>query len=300
MKEKNRILSDNMIREYCIWLAENEKSQRTIKKYSYYLSQFQKFTGEERITKEQVLAWKKSLKKHFSPVTVNGALASVNGLFRHNGWKDCTARFLKIRRRIFSPQQKELTREEYERLVITARKCGNDRLALILQTICSTGIRISELSSITVEAVHKKMADVECKGRIRTIFLPEQLCGLLMEYACRNRIQGGMIFVTRTGKPVDRSNIWREMKKLGEKAKVDPDKIFPHNLRHLFARTYYSQEQDLLRLSDILGHSDINTTRIYTMESGENHRKQLEKLGLVVEKAGEYNRISLLLYSKHK
>ncbi|CAK7045173.1 MAG: Tyrosine recombinase XerD [Bacteroides rodentium] len=177
-------------------------------------------------------------------------------------------------------------------MVEAARKDGNERLCLLIQTLCSTGIRISELSYITVTAVEKQIVQVDCKGKVRTIFLTRQLCRLLKEYAETRKIQSGTIFVTRSGKPMDRSNIWREMKKIGKKAGINPQKIFPHNLRHLFARVYYSQERDLLRLSDILGHSSVNITRIYTMESGENHVRQLERMGLLIE---HYNRRGILL-----
>ena len=244
------------------------------------------------MTKILVLQWKEELKNRFSPGTVNGALAALNGLFRYCGWKDLQVRFLKVGHQMFCPFKKELTKNEYVRLVKTARNRGDERLALLLQTVCSTGIRISELPGITVEAVRAKAASVECKGKIRTVFLPEALCVLLERYAKAREITSGPVFITRRGKPVDRSNVWRDMKKLAEEAQVDAEKIFPHNLRHLFARMYYNQEKDLLRLSDILGHSDINTTRIYTMESGTNHIRQLEKLDLVVER---YNGISLLL-----
>ena len=287
-----RFVSGNLLESYAGWLEENEKSDRTVRKYLYYLEIFQQFLGKREVTKILVLQWKEELKNRFSPGTVNGALAALNGLFRYCGWKDLQVRFLKVGQQMFCPFKKELTKNEYVRLVKTARNRGDERLALLLQTVCSTGIRISELPGITVEAVRAKAASVECKGKIRTVFLPEALCVLLERYAKAREITSGPVFITRRGKPVDRSNVWRDMKKLAEEAQVDAEKIFPHNLRHLFARMYYNQEKDLLRLSDILGHSDINTTRIYTMESGTNHIRQLEKLDLVVER---YNGISLLL-----
>ncbi len=291
-KTSGRLVSGDLLESYEHWLRENEKSERTARKYRYYLELFRKFLGEREATKILVLQWKEELKNQFSPGTVNGALAALNSLFNYCGWKDLQVRFLKVGHQMFCPVRKELTKNEYVRLVKTARRRGDERLALLLQTVCSTGIRISELSGITVEAVRAKAASVECKGRIRTVFLPKTLCALLEHYAEVREISSGPIFITRRGKPVDRSNVWRDMKKLAEEARVDAEKIFPHNLRHLFARMYYSQEKDLLRLSDILGHSDINTTRIYTIESGANHIRQLEKLDLVVER---YNGISLLL-----
>ena len=287
-----RTIAGGRIEEYCLWLQNNEMSQGTIYKYRYYLNQFERFMDGAAVTKESVMIWKETLKRKLSPVTVNGALASINGFFRYLGWNDCLVRFIKVKQQVFCSGQKELKREEYLRLVEAAREDGNERLCLLLQTVCSTGIRISELSYITVTAVENQIAQVDCKGKVRTIFLTRQLCRLLKEYAGKRKIESGTIFVTRNGKPMDRSNIWREMKKIGIKAGIDPQKIFPHNLRHLFARVYYSQEKDLLRLSDILGHSSVDTTRIYTMESGENHVRQLERMGLLIE---HYNRIPLLL-----
>ena len=267
-------------------------SQGTIYKYRYYLNQLEQFMDGAAVTKERVMVWKETLRRNLSPVTVNGALAAVNGFFRYLGWNDCLVKFIKVKQQVFCSRQKELKREEYLQLVEAAQKDGNERLCLLIQTLCSTGIRISELSYITVTAVEKQIVQVDCKGKVRTIFLTRQLCRLLKEYAEKRKVQSGPIFVTRSGKPMDRSNIWREMKKIGKKAGINPQKIFPHNLRHLFARVYYSQEKDLLRLSDILGHSSVNTTRIYTMESGENHVRQLERMGLLIE---HYNRIPLLL-----
>ena len=287
-----RAIAGKTIEEYCLWLQHNEMSQGTIYKYRYYLNQFEQFMDGAAVTKERVLIWKETLKKNLSPVTVNGALAAINGFFRYVGWDDCLVKFIKVKQQVFCSGQKEMKREEYLQLVEAARKDGNERLCLLIQTLCSTGIRISELSYITVTAVEKQIVQVDCKGKVRTIFLTRQLCRLLKEYAEKRKIRSGPIFVTRSGKPMDRSNIWREMKKIGKKAGVNPQKIFPHNLRHLFARVYYNQERDLLRLSDILGHSSVNTTRIYTMESGENHVRQLERMGLLIE---HYNRIPRLL-----
>ena len=280
-----RAIAGKTIEEYCLWLQHNEMSQGTIYKYRYYLNQLEQFMDGAAVTKERVMIWKETLRRNLSPVTVNGALAAVNGFFRYLGWNDCLVKFIKVKQQVFCSRQKELKREEYLQLVEAAQKDGNERLCLLIQTLCSTGIRISELSYITVTAVEKQIVQVDCKGKVRTIFL-------LKEYAEKRKVQSGPIFVTRSGKPMDRSNIWREMKKIGKKAGINPQKIFPHNLRHLFARVYYSQEKDLLRLSDILGHSSVNTTRIYTMESGENHVRQLERMGLLIE---HYNRIPQLL-----
>lgn len=287
-----RTVTEYAIEEYCKWLYCQEKSQVTIQKYRYYLEQFRLYLEGRNISKELVILWKNTLRKKFSPVTVNGALAAVNGFFKYNGWTDFRVKFFKVRTNVFCTEQKELSKEEYKMLVKTAKENKNERLAMILQTICSSGIRVSELSFITVEAVRKGVAEVECKGRIRSVILTGQLCELLKKYAEDRNIVSGMIFVTRNGKALDRSNIWREMKAIGKLAGVAEEKIFPHNLRHLFARTFYMMEKDLSRLADILGHSDVNTTRIYTRESGQIHLKILEQLDLLDK---QYNRIPLLL-----
>lgn len=286
------IIDAALLQEYEIWLYESEKSALTIKKYLHYLKEFERFMAGEPLSKSAVLRWKGELRTRIAPSTVNGALAAVNSLLRYMGREDCTVRFLKIRRRMFDSGQKELTKDDYRRLVTAAQENGNERLALLLQTVCSTGIRISELSYITVEAVAAHSVEVECKGKIRQVLLPGRLCRLLAEYAAKRNIRSGMIFVTCSGKKLDRSNIWREMKQLAREAGVAEEKVFPHNLRHLFARSFYNQEKDLLRLADILGHSSINTTRIYTIDSGKNHIRQIENLDLLVP---SYNRITLML-----
>ncbi|MEY8353948.1 tyrosine-type recombinase/integrase [Lachnospiraceae bacterium 54-53] len=287
-----RMITEEAIEEYCSWMYCQEKCPVTIKKYRYYLDQFRFYMEGRNVSKEAVILWKAGLRKTLSPVTANGALAAVNGFFKYRGWPDLCTKFYKVSSSVFCPEQKELSKEEYKRLVRAAKSSKNERLTLILQTICSSGIRISELPFITVEAVENGVADVECKGRIRKVFLTRPLCDLLKKYTEAHNIISGMIFVTRTGKALDRSNIWREMKALGKSAGVAEEKIFPHNLRHLFARTFYMMERDLSRLADILGHSDVNTTRIYTRESGHVHLKILEQLDLLVT---QYNGIPLLL-----
>jgi len=197
------------------------------------------------------------------------------------GWDELALKNLKTQKESFCDDDRELTKEEYARLVAAAEKSGNHRLALVLQTICATGIRISELQYITVDAVRTGRADVSNKGKRRTIFLPGQLRRILTKYISENNVESGAVFVTRNGKPLNRSNIWRDMKALCERAGVDAKKVFPHNLRHLFARTHYTMEKDLSRLADILGHASVNTTRIYTKESGAVHAAQIERLGLM-------------------
>lgn len=188
---------------------------------------------------------------------------------------------LKIQKQIFASKEKELTKAEYNRLLEAAKSRKNERLYLLMQTICSMGIRVSELRFVTVAAVNCGVADINCKGKLRRVFLPKALCKILAQYIKKQKIKSGSVFVTKNGKQLDRSNIWSDMKKLCEFAGVSKDKVFPHNLRHLFARTYYSLQKDIVRLADILGHSSVNTTRIYTMETGEAHKKQIEKLGLL-------------------
>ena len=234
------------------------------------------------ITKHETLTPILWVPASHAPATVNSILAAVNGFFRFMGWKDIAVKLLKIQKALFCDERRELTRAEYARLVSAAQKVGNERLSLVMQTICATGIRVSELRFITVEAVTTGRAELCNKGKRRTVFLPGRLRRLLRKYLQKQKKTAGAVFTTRTGKPLDRSNIWRDMKALCESADVEPGKVFPLNLRHLFARTYYSLEKDLSRMADILGHSSVNTTRIYTVESGGVHQRQLERMGLII------------------
>ena len=234
------------------------------------------------ITKHETLTPILWVPASHAPATVNSILAAVNGFFRFMGWKDIAVKLLKIQKALFCDERRELTRAEYARLVSAAQKVGNERLSLVMQTICATGIRVSELRFITVEAVTTGRAELCNKGKRRTVFLPGRLRRLLRKYLQKQKKTAGAVFTTRTGRPLDRSNIWRDMKALCESADVEPSKVFPHNLRHLFARTYYSLEKDLSRLADILGHSSVNTTRIYTVESGGVHQRQLERMELII------------------
>ena len=234
------------------------------------------------ITKHETLTLVLRVPTSHAPATVNSILAAVNGFFRFMGWKDIAVKLLKIQKALFCDERRELTRAEYARLVSTAQKVGNERLSLVMQTICATGTRVSELRFITVEAVTTGRAEICNKGKRRTVFLPGRLRRLLRKYLQKQKKTAGAVFTTRTGRPLDRSNIWRDMKALCESADVEPGKVFPLNLRHLFARTYYSLEKDLSRMADILGHSSVNTTRIYTMESGGVHQRQLERMGLII------------------
>ena len=275
------MLSAKEIESYLIFLKEQEKSKETIEKYKRELYDLLKFLSQKDLTKEVLILWKTKLQNNYSASSVNGKLVAANGFFSFLGRHDLRMKLLKIQKEIFSKEEKELTRQEYVRLVKTAQKKGNIRLSLVIQTICATGIRVSELQFITVEALRKGCAEVNCKGKRRIIFLPEKLQKLLLKYAKNHGIGEGHVFITKGGHPLNRSNIWADMKKLCMEAQVSPEKVFPHNLRHLFARTFYSLEKDIAKLADWLGHSSIETTRIYIMESGKEHRRRLNQMRLV-------------------
>ena len=282
MKKKQPMVTIQLIEKYINHLMEEEKSVATLKKYRHDLNELHNYLQGMLLTKSILIEWKKYLIEKYAPSTVNSMLITVNGYLRFFSWHDLSMKLLKIQKPLFSDENKELTREEYARLVMTASKRSNARLSLILQTICATGIRVSELKFITIEAVQTGRTEISNKGKRRVSFLPQQLRKLLRKYAQKHGKISGPVFTTRTGKPLDRSNIWRDMKALCTEAKVAPEKVFPHNLRHLFARTFYSLERDLSRLADILGHSSIVTTRIYTAESGTIHARQMGRLGLVI------------------
>lgn len=279
---KNTALTPRRVRGYLGWLAERERSRSTLKKYRRDLDSLQTFLAGRPLTKTALLAWKAQLGERYAPATVNSMLAAVNGYLVYAGLSQLRLRPLRIQRQMFCCRDRELTKAEYLRLVQTARRRGDTRLALVLQTICSTGIRVSELQFITVQAVERGYAQVNNKGKRRTVFLPRQLCQALRRYLTGQKKAAGPVFTTRTGHPLDRSNIWRAMKELCHTAGVGARKVFPHNLRHLFARTYYAAQHDLVRLADLLGHASTATTRIYTMESGLIHARQIEQLGLLV------------------
>ena len=270
------------LKDYEEYLRQEERSANTIGKYVRDLRAFFSYQGEMPLTKELVLGWKEKLTSSYAPASVNSMLAAVNSFLSFTGRPECRVRLVRIQREVFLEPEKELTQKEYARLVEAAGREGKERLSTVIQTICATGIRVSELQYITVEAVKCGRAEVNCKGKRRTVFLPDRLRTLLSRYAKKQKRTAGPVFVTRTGKPLDRSNIWRDMKTLCEEAGVAPGKVFPHNLRHLFARTYYTLEKDISRLADILGHTNINTTRIYTAESGAVHIRQIGRMGLVI------------------
>lgn len=262
-------------------LTDEEKSKATLEKYTRDILSFIKWISGKQLCKQIVLEYKKHLIETYSPASVNSILSSLNSFFDFNHMYEFKVKMLKIQKQIFIRKEKELTKAEYERLLCAAKSKNNERLYLIIKTICSSGIRVSELRAITAEAVKKQKATINCKGKMRVVLLPSALCKSLLAYTKRKGITSGPVFITKNGNPIDRSTIWKMMKSLCESANVSSEKVFPHNLRHLFARTYYALEKDIVRLADILGHTSVNTTRIYTMESGEVHRRQIEKLGFL-------------------
>ena len=276
-----RLIAKDDIISFKLHLENEEKSTATVSKYIHDINFFAKWIGKRELTKSTVLAFKAYLIENYAPASVNSVLSSLNHFFDYYEWFDLRVKNLKLQKQIFASAEKEMTKAEYERLLHAAKQKKNERLYLLMQTICSTGIRVSELRYITVESVQQAFADINCKGKRRRVYLPNTLCKILKCYIKDQKIKSGAVFITKNGNPLDRSNIWSDMKKLCKAAHVSDKKVFPHNLRHLFARTYYCIQKDIVRLADILGHSSVNTTRIYTMESGEIHRKQIQKLGLL-------------------
>ncbi|MBQ7380309.1 MAG: tyrosine-type recombinase/integrase [Clostridia bacterium] len=262
-------------------LREQERAVATIEKYMRDLRAFWEYVGDGDINKQAVLDYKAHLQRKYATASVNSVLSSLGAFFVFCERRDLCVKRIKQQKNVFVAKEKELSRAEYERLLQAAQDKGNRRLYLLMQTVCGCGIRVSELQFITVEAVACGYADIACKGKRRRVYLPGELCRQLKNYVKEKGIRSGAVFVTRSGKPLDRSNIWLDMKKLCQAARVAESKVFPHNLRHLFARTFYSIHKDIVRLADILGHSTVDTTRIYTMESGDVHCKQINRLNLV-------------------
>ena len=276
-----KTITSEQIKLFREYLVNEEKAMATIDKYIHDVEEFVRWLVNPQFDKGVVLTYKNYLTEHYAPASVNAALSSLNSFFNFMEWYDLRVKNLKIQKQIFASTDKELTKAEYDRLLQAAKQKKNERLYLLMQTICSTGIRVSEVRYVTVAAVLRGIAEINCKGKRRQVFLPKQLCRILKQYIKDKKIKSGAVFVTKKGNPLDRSNIWSDMKKLCKTANVSEKKVFPHNLRHLFARTYYSLQKDIVRLADILGHSSVNTTRIYTMETGEIHRRQIQKLGLL-------------------
>ena len=277
----DNIITTERIEAYCLSLLADERSAGTISKYHRDLTAFVRWLDGRAVTKETAAGWKSHLiHRGYAPRTVNSMLAAVNGFCRFMAWH-IKVKFLKIQRQIFRDSAKELTKEEYDRLLTAARESGQERLVLIMETLCATGIRVSELRYITVEAAKAGRATITLKGKIRTILLPTKLCRKLVKYARKQEIAAGEIFLTSSGKGISRRQVWFELKRLCKAAGVEPSKVFPHNLRHLFATTFYRAQRDIVRLADMLGHSSIDTTRIYLTVSGAEQQRQLDRLGLV-------------------
>lgn len=274
-------LSTEQIKEFANYLSREEKSTATQEKYLRDVQVFSAYADGNELTKELVVAWKKNLiERGYAVRSINSMLASINSFLDFIGLSTCKVKNIRIQRQTYCTEDKELTKAEYLRLLEASRK--NEQLNLVIQTICGTGIRVSELRYFTVEAIRYGEVIVDCKNKTRTILVPGKLKKLLLDYAKRRNIRTGAIFINRSGKPLDRSSIWRQMKQLCQAAGVKASKVFPHNLRKLFARTFYGIEKDIAKLADILGHSSINTTRIYIMTTGIEHRRKIERLGLVV------------------
>ncbi len=280
---QNHILTDRQIAAFQQHLKSEEREQSTIEKYLRDLRLFAAWLAGREVTAELVADWKHHLRTEgYNPETINSKLSALNKFFAFMQWPECRVKYLKIQRKLFRGREKELTKDEYLRLLETAETLGRCRLGLLIETICATGIRVSEVRYITVEAVRAGYADVALKGKVRTILLPGKLCRKLQKYARKQKITSGEIFLTRSGKGISRRQIWAEMKALCKKAGVAASKVFPHNLRHLFARTFYRACRDVAKLADVLGHSSIETTRIYLISTGREHTKQLERLGLIL------------------
>ena len=275
-------LTAEQVAAYGRYLKREERAPATLEKYLRDVRAFACWLDGETVTKEAVTGWKERLlAERRAPSTVNTALSALNGLFRFLGWEECRARFVKVQRRLFRGPARELTRTDYDRLIATARELGRERLALLMETICATGVRVSEVRYLTVEAVQRGRAEISLKGKVRTILIPTKLRRKLLKYAKNNKTVSGEIFLTGNGKSLSRRQIWAEMKRLCVHAGVEPSRVFPHNLRHLFAMAYYRAYRDIAKLADVLGHSSIETTRIYLLTSGAEHQRQLDRLGLV-------------------
>ena len=276
-------ITGEQLRAFGQRLAWEEKSLSTIEKYLRDAAAFTAWLDGRAASKEAAGAWKAALlEAKLAPATINVKLAAVNRFFVFLGWPAFRVKPLRIQRQLFRDDSRELTRPEYLRLLETARTQGRERLALLLETICGTGIRVSEVRYVTVEAVRRGRAEISLKGKIRTILLPGKLCRKLLKYARKQKIASGEIFLTRNEKSISRRQIWAEMKALCDKAGVAPSKVFPHNLRHLFARTFYRVCRDIVKLADVLGHSSVETTRIYLISTGAEHARILKKMNLVI------------------
>lgn len=274
-------ITNDQLQAYAAHLKNEERCAGTVEKHLRDVRGFAAWLGERGLAKEQTTLWKEHLLEAHKAVTVNSMLSALNGFLRFVEREDCRVRFLQIQRRLFRDATRELTRQDYNRLLEAARRVSKERLALLMETICATGIRVSKLRFITVEALRRGRAEVSLKGKIRTILLPRKLCRKLLSYAKKQKNVSGEVFPAENGTSLSRKCIWAEMKSLCREAGVAPTKVFPHNLRHLFARVFYQACRDIVKLADVLGHSSVETTRIYLISTGDEHARQIERLRLV-------------------
>lgn len=279
---RDHILTAADLAAYQAYLEAEERAAATVTAYRRDAERFAAWLGGQEATRESLREWKEHLlSRGQAPATVNRKLAAGNCLFRFLGWEDCQVKFLRVQRRAFRDDARDLTCGEYGRLLETARRQGRERLALLLETICSTGIRVSEVCYITAEAVEAGRAEVSLKGKVRTILLPGKLVRKLRKYIQKRKIISGAVFRAGDGTSISRFQIWRAMKSLCAEAGVEPSKVFPHNLRHLFAVTFYRATRDIAKLADVLGHSSLDTTRVYLRTTGAEHVRCLDRLRLV-------------------
>lgn len=280
---KAHYMSEEQIKEYGRYLQERERESSTREKYLHNVREFYTWLDGRALTKAAACEWKRYVASQgYATSTINCRIAALNSFLEFAGWQGCKVKPLRIQRKVFRDSSRELSRAEYEKLVSTALELGRIRLSLVLETICALGIRVSELKYITVETVLCGRAEISLKGKIRTILIPHKLSMKLKRYAKSQKIASGEIFLTRSGKSLSRKQIWSEMKALCGEAGVDAAKVFPHNLRHLFARCFYRACRDIAKLADVLGHSSIETTRIYLISTGIEHAKTLEGLRLIL------------------
>ena len=274
-------MTEEQIEEYMQYLHEQEKSAHTLEKYRRDIVRFYRTLPEDRtFSKGEILIYKKTLQESYTPSSVNSMLAALNGFLKFIDAGDTCVKVCRQQRQSFLPEEKELTKEEYQNLLAKAKEQPHLRLYYILETMGSTGIRISELRYITVEGVKRGRILVCAKNKYRCICIGESLKAQLLEYCKNEHIRSGCIFITKNGNPVHRNNVWKDMKKLSRKAGIREEKVHPHNLRHLFARTFYEKEKDVLLLADLLGHSSVDTTRIYTRISERRLNDEVLELGL--------------------
>ena len=282
-RQKGYFITEQVLKDYKRHLAREEKSSATISKYICDIKKLAEYANGRRITKELVVAYKEDLrtKKNYKISSINSFLVAANRLSEYLGWYGIRVKTYRIQKEVFIPANKDLSKSEYKRMVQAALRKGKKRLAMIIQTLCSMGLRASELSGVTVESVRNGTADIFCKGKQRKVLVPKKLQKILLEYISENNIESGAVFCTSSGKAVDRSNVWREIKALGKDAGIQEEKIFPHNLRHLFAKTFYKKNKDIAKLADVLGHSSIETTRIYIKTPCDEYQRQIGLMGLV-------------------